>query len=68
MSVLTREGLNFCVALHAMTARMRFIQDYCIERNWDPDELSLDQILEIRSQTEWRLFCDSESEPGPEFV
>jgi len=51
-----------------LKARLKFVRKYCIERNWNPEDLSLEQLLEIRRQPEWRLFCDSAVKQGAEYV
>jgi hypothetical protein len=37
-----------------LDARARFVEEYCRDKGWHPDELTLEQILEIRSQPGWR--------------
>lgn len=34
--------------------RRLFVVKYCEAKGWDPEELSLDQIMEIRQQLEWK--------------
>jgi hypothetical protein len=33
--------------------RQKFIEDYCEKNNWDPKQLSFEQILEIRKAAGW---------------
>lgn len=34
--------------------RRVFVVKYCETKGWDPENLSLDQIMEIRQQPEWK--------------
>lgn len=35
-------------------ARRVFVENYCRLRNWDPDRLTLAQVLQIRRQGGWK--------------
>jgi hypothetical protein len=37
-----------------LKARDTFIDSYCKDQGWDKNNLSVDQILEIREQPEWQ--------------
>lgn len=39
-----------------LRARSAVVEKYCIEQGWpiDPGKLSIEQILEIRKQNEWK--------------
>jgi len=39
---------------HTIKARVEFVQQYCQEKGWNKDELSIEQILEIRQQEAWK--------------
>ena len=39
--------------LQVLQARHAFAQQYCREKSWDFDNLSITQILEIRKQPGW---------------
>lgn len=38
-------------------ARHKIVTDYCKEKNWDIDNLTLAQFLEIRRLPEWINSC-----------
>jgi hypothetical protein len=44
-----------------LVAREKFCKEYCEKKGWpsDAEELSFDQILEIRSQEEWERLRDT---------
>lgn len=35
-------------------ARRVFVENYCRPRNWNPDKLEIQQILEIRQKGGWK--------------
>ena len=37
-----------------INARHNFILDYCKQKGWKMEDLSFEQILEIRKQDEWK--------------
>lgn len=37
-----------------LLARHEFIGRFCAEKGWDRENLSFDQILELRAQGEWK--------------
>lgn len=41
-------------ALDTVRARGEFVSKYCADKGWDRDDLSFDQIMEIRAQAEWK--------------
>ncbi len=43
------KGLN-----DLLVARGQFILRYCLEKKWDAENLTMPQILELRSQEGWK--------------
>jgi hypothetical protein len=41
-----------------IVAREAFVQEFCARKNWNRSELTVNQVMEIRSQPGWQ-------EPGP---
>ena len=37
-----------------LAARGRFVTQYCLSQNWDRDNLTIKQILEVRNQEGWK--------------
>ena len=37
-----------------ITGRYHFVNKYCNDMGWDKNDLSFEQIMEIRKQDEWK--------------
>lgn len=37
-----------------MMARAKFVEEYCAERKWVVDNITMDQLIEIRAQPKWK--------------
>jgi hypothetical protein len=37
-----------------LAGRGRFVEKYCAEKGWDLNRLTIEQLLEIRSQSGWK--------------
>lgn len=37
-----------------LTGRQAFVEKYCSDRGWDMLNLTIEQLLEIRKQSEWQ--------------
>jgi hypothetical protein len=40
--------------LPTLKARDAFVRKYCAERGWDPEHISIEQLLDIREQEGWK--------------
>jgi len=42
--------------LDILLGREKFVRTYCVKKNWplNPIELTIEQILEIRKQKDWK--------------
>lgn len=49
-----------------ISGRMTFSKKYCAEKGWNIDDLSIEQILEIREQEGWKVpVPDGAKDYGP---
>lgn len=40
--------------------RGRFSAEYCAEKGWDINNLTMEQVMEIRSQPDWKVMPKAE--------
>jgi hypothetical protein len=38
-----------------LKTRDNFVNEYCKQKNWDRDTLTIEQIMEIRAQEGWKI-------------
>jgi hypothetical protein len=39
---------------NTLLKRGEFVRTYCVDRGWDPDHLTIEQLLEVRAQPGWK--------------